>query len=135
MALPEVGKIICTDSSKENLKLANNYFQRGGLDSKVEFQQGDALELIQEIEGQFDIVLNDVEKERYPKALEIIAPRIRKGGFLITDNMFWHDRVVDPYPDKATRGVLAYTQNVYSSNKLWITVVPLRDGVGISLKL
>ena len=135
MALPEVGKIICTDGSKDNLKLANDYFQRGGLDSKVEFQQGDALELIQEIEGQFDIVLNDVEKERYPKALEIITPRIRKGGFLITDNMFWHGRVVDPYPDKATRGVLAYTQNVYSSNQLWTTVIPLRDGVGISLKL
>ncbi|NIR72877.1 O-methyltransferase [candidate division KSB1 bacterium] len=135
LALPENGKIICTERSDENIKLAKNFFQQGKLLGKVEFHKGDALELIQQFEGQFDIILNDVDKQYYPRALELVVPRIRTGGLLITDNLLWHGRVVAPDNDPATQGILQYTKNVYASKELLTTIVPLRDGVGISLKL
>ncbi|MFQ6112901.1 MAG: O-methyltransferase [bacterium] len=135
MALAEDGKIIGTERSEENIRLARDFFQRGGLATKVEFLKGDALELIQKIEGQFDLIMNDVEKERYPAALEVIIPRLRPGGLLITDNMFWHGRVVETTPDRSTQGILKYTKSVYESKELWTTIIPLRDGVGVSLKL
>ena len=134
-ALPENGKIICTETSTENIKLAANFFERGGLVNKVEFRQGDALEIIQQVDGPFDVILNDVDKEDYPRALELMVPRLRKGGVLITDNLLWHGRVVQPNPDRATQGVLEYTRMLYSSKELWTTIIPLRDGVGVSLRL
>ncbi|MFQ5752461.1 MAG: O-methyltransferase, partial [bacterium] len=134
-ALPDNGKIICTESSEKNINTAKEFFQRGGLSEKVEFHKGDALELIQQFEGQFDLILNDVDKERYPESLELIVARIRKGGILITDNMLWHGRVVESNPDRSTQGVLQYTKSVYTSKELWTTIIPLRDGVGISIKV
>ncbi len=134
-ALPENGKIICTESSTENIKRAANFFERGGLANKVEFRQGDALEIIQQVDGPFDVILNDVDKEDYPRALELMVPRLRKGGVLITDNLFWHGRVVEPHPDRATQGILQYTKSLYSSKELYTTIIPLRDGVGVSIKL
>jgi predicted O-methyltransferase YrrM len=135
LALPEDGKIFCTEGSRENIRLARDFFQRGGLESKVEFLHGDALELIQQTEGLFDIIMNDVDKERYPTVLDIVIPRLRNGGLLISDNMFWHGQVIEANPDAGTQGVLEYTKSVYESEEVWTTIIPLRDGVGISLKL
>lgn len=134
-ALPEQGKIISTEWSEENIALAKKFFQEEDLARKIEFHQGDALELIQQFEGQFDIILNDIDKEYYPAALEVIVPRIRTGGLLITDNMLWHGKVLEINPDAQTEGILQYTKSLYASKEFCTTVIPLRDGVGISLKL
>ncbi|RMF58349.1 MAG: O-methyltransferase, partial [Calditrichaeota bacterium] len=83
----------------------------------------------------FDIVFNDIEKERYPEALEVISPRLRTGGVLITDNMFWHGRVLEREPDAQTQGILKYTASLFQSPEWVSTIVPLRDGVAISLKM
>ncbi|MFQ5706162.1 MAG: O-methyltransferase [bacterium] len=135
MVLPEEGKIICTERSQENIDLATAFFRRAGLLDKADFLRGDALDIIQEVEGQFDIIMNDVEKERYPQALDLMVPRVRKGGFIITDNMFWHGRVVEPNPGPDTMGVLQYTRRVCESKELLTTIIPLRDGVALSLKI
>lgn len=134
-ALPEGGKIICTEGSKDNIKEAKDYFKRGGLLDYVEFREGDALEIIQQTEGQFDLIINDVDKEQYPQALDLVVTRLRKGGMLITDNLLWHGRVLDKNPDRATQAVLNYTKSLYNSKHLLTTILPLRDGVGLSLKL
>jgi len=134
-ALPDGGKIICSESSASNIEKAKSYFDRGGVSHLVDFHEGDALEIILQIEGQFDLIMNDVDKEQYPKVLELAVPRLRKGGLLITDNLLWHGRVLDENPDRATQAVLNYTKSLYESKHLWTTILPLRDGVGLSLKL
>lgn len=133
-ALPEKGKIICTELSAENLKMAKDFFKSGGLIDKADFYEGDALEIIQQLEGQFDLIMNDVDKERYPESLCHIVARIRTGGLLITDNMLWHGRILDSNPDHQSQAILQYTKNLYEARDLWTTIIPLRDGVGISLK-
>ncbi len=135
LALPEGGKIICTEGNKDNIERARIFFDQGGLTERAEFYHGDALELIQQFEGQFDIILNDVNKRDYPKVLDVVTPRVRPGGVLITDNMLWHGRVVEKQQDPDTEGVLKYTEVLYASREFWTTIVPLRDGVALSLKL
>lgn len=49
--------------------------------------------------------------------------------------LIWHGRVVQSDPDWGTQGVLTYTKSIYESKELWTTIIPLRDGVGVSLKL
>lgn len=136
LALPEDGKVICTEAASNNIDLAEDYLKAAGLLHKVEFKKGDAIKILSQTEGTFDIILNDVDKDDYPRALEVAVQKLRVGGLLITDNALWHGRVVNnSKPDVYTRGVLEYNQLVFSAENLWTTILPVRDGLAVSLKL
>jgi caffeoyl-CoA O-methyltransferase len=134
-AVGKEGKVICTEASKENADQAQEYFHRAKIASRVQFHVGDALKLLDEIDGQFDIIFNDIDKHHYPKAFRKALPRLRKGGLLISDNVLWSGKVVQHKRDADTAGILTYNRLVYSSKELFTTIVPLRDGVAISIKL
>jgi len=129
------GQIICIDTSRENAKEAAFYFRRQGIQRRVRFLVGDALELIERLPARFDIILNDVDKEDYPRAFRKILPRLRRGGILVTDNMLWDGRVVHNDGSPSTRGVVRYTKMLYGSRNLLTTLLPIGDGVAISIKL
>ncbi len=129
------GKIIFTEYSQENIKLAEDFLGKTQVLDKVEIIHGDAIEALENRDEEFDLILNDIDKEYYPKSLKVILPRLRKGGILITDNLIWNARVVEAEPDTQTRGIMEYTKMIYDSPDLWTTIIPLRDGVGISYKL
>lgn len=133
--LPDAGKIIFTEYSPNNIKLAKDFLGRARTLDKVEIIHGDAIDSLEKRNGEFDLILNDIDKEYYPKSLEVILPRLRKGGILITDNLIWSGRVAEAEPDAQTRSIIEYTKMLYDSPDLWTTIIPLRDGVGISYKL
>lgn len=134
-AMSEGGKIICTETSEANCKLGEGFLKEGGVKDKVEYRLGDSMSLLSREKDLFDIVFNDVDKHQYPDALEVALPRLRKGGLLMTDNVLWEGKVLEAHPDKDTLGVLEYTRRIYSDKSLWSIVVPIRDGVSISMKL
>ncbi len=133
--LPEKGKIFFTEYSLNNIKLARDFLARAQVLDRVEIIQDDAIESLEKAEGEFDLILNDIDKEYYPKSLKVILAKLRKGGILITDNLIWSGRVVEAEPDAQTRSIIEYTKMIYESPELWTTIIPLRDGVGISYKL
>jgi predicted O-methyltransferase YrrM len=136
LALPEEGKVICTEGTKSNIEQAEKYLNTAGLLRKVEFNQGDALKILAQTEGPFDIILNDIDKHDYPSALAAAVPKLRVGGLLITDNALWHGRVVNASaPDASTKGVLEYNRLAFSADNLWTTILPVRDGLAVSVKL
>ncbi|HZY10662.1 MAG TPA: O-methyltransferase [Bacteroidota bacterium] len=134
-ATPKDGQIICTEDDHENVDRAREYMRRGKLSHKVTFLVGDALKLIDTLDGQFDIIFNDIDKHQYPKAFRKALPRLRKGGMLISDNVLWSGRIFDRKPDAETAGILTYNRLIYSSKELFSTIIPIRDGVSISIKL
>ena len=134
-ALDPRGKVICTDGDPKNRERALEFFRRGGVLDKIDFRVGDALSIIDEVEGEFDIILNDIDKESYPDAFHKAVPRLKHGGLLIADNILWSGRVAEKNPDRPTRGILEFNKLIYSSSNLWTTVIPLRDGVSISIKI
>ena len=134
-AVGKEGKIICTEASQENADHAQEYFHRAKIAARVQFRVGDALKLIDEIDGEFDIIFTDIDKHQYPKAFRKAVPRLRKGGLLISDNVLWSGKVVQQKPDTETAGILTYNRLVYSSKELFTSIIPLRDGVAISIKL
>jgi caffeoyl-CoA O-methyltransferase len=129
------GKIISTDGSAANARAARQFFERAGIGSRVDFRVGDALTLLDQESGSFDIILNDIDKHEYPQAFEKAIPRLRKGGLLITDNVLWHGRVATGDQQPSTLGVLKFNQLAYGSPDVLTTIIPLRDGVAVSLKL
>ena len=94
------------------------------------------LQIVQGMAGPFDLIFVDVDKEQYPASLPLTLPRLRRGGLLITDNMLWQGRVVNPDPSEAsTRGIQEYTRLLYETAGLYTTILPVRDGLAVSLKL
>ncbi len=135
LALGQDGEITCTDGSNENARLAKEFFQKGGIQTRVRFEVGDAIEIIGRTEGEFDIIFNDIDKELYPMAFRKALPKLRKGGLLIADNVLWGGAVTTSDTSPRTQGIRDYTKLLYESNGLLTTIIPLRDGVSITLKL
>jgi predicted O-methyltransferase YrrM len=134
--LPPDGRIVAIERSGENARLGQEYLGRGALAHKVEFLVGDALQVIHGLAGPFDLIFVDVDKEQYPRSLPLTLPRLRQGGLLITDNILWGGRVMAPHPPEAsTRGIQEYTRLLYENPDLYTTILPVRDGVAVSLKL
>lgn len=127
-------EIFCTDGDPANAELARRNFDRAGVGGRVRFMVGEATELIDRVEGQFDIILIDVYKHQYPAALKKSLPRLKSGGLIITDNVLWSGRVAEPPKDEQTQGVLEFNRRVYGSPELFPVIVPLRDGVAICRK-
>ena len=134
-ALPAGGKVYYTDGDPKNTEKAKGYFERAGVRDRIELLVGNALELIQQVEGQFDLIFNDVDKQDYPKVFRLAVPRLRRGGLFITDNVFWSGRVGRPDPDEKTRSIQEFNRLLYSSPEVFVTLLPLRDGLAICHKL
>jgi len=128
-------EIICTDISNKNSKKAKQYFERMGVADKIKFYVGDALEIMDQIDGNFDIIFNDIDKQAYPLSLPAIKEKLRPGGVLIIDNMLWHGRIfdnADQSPD--TRGVRNFTGLITGDPDWIVSLVPIRDGMIIAYK-
>ena len=140
--------IICTDGSQENADRAAGYLARGGIANRIDYRVGNALEIIDETEGEFDIIYNDIDKDGYPEAFRKAIPRLRSGGLFITDNMLWLGRVVtydtdadaqgldeeEQWVHNTTAGVKELTRLLYNSPDVFTTIIPLRDGVSVAIK-
>ncbi|HZE27134.1 MAG TPA: O-methyltransferase [Terriglobales bacterium] len=134
-AVGEGGRVHYTDSDPKNAEQARRYFQRAGVADRIKVHIGDAIELFSEQKQEFDIVFNDIDKEDYPRVLRQVAPRLRKGGLFVTDNVLWSGRVTEPNPTEAsTKAILEFNRQLYKSPEFYTTILPIRDGVAVAVK-
>lgn len=135
-AVGEGGQVIYTDGDPKNADEARGYFQKAGVEKQIRVEVGDALELLSEQKQEFDIIFNDVDKEDYPRVLHMVSSRLRRGGLFITDNVLWSGRVAEKNPkEAATRAIQEFNRQLYSMPEFFTTILPLRDGVSVSVKL
>lgn len=135
MAVGPRGKVILTEDADDNAELARRFLKRGGLLSRTRIEVGDALQIIDRLPGTFDLIFIDVEKEMYPRALKKALSRVPVGGLIVTDNVLWSGRFLEGDREPSTLGVQTFLRDSYRSRRLWTTVLPLRDGVALSVKL
>lgn len=128
------GELILTDLSSRNLSDAESYFKRGGVSCRTRFREGDALLTLEQVSGPFDIIFNDVDKARYPQVFNQASSLLRPGGLLISDNLLSGGRVLAPDADENVRGILEYTRLIFEDEEFFSTVIPIRDGVSVSVK-
>jgi len=132
----ENGRVIYTDGDSQNAERARGYFARAGVAKRITLHTGDALEFLSEQKEEFDIVFNDVDKEDYPRVLRLVAPRLRKGGLFITDNVLWSGRVAEKNPsDVRTRTILEFNRKLSEAKEFYTTILPIRDGLAVALKM
>lgn len=135
LGLPENGTIHCTDFSAKNKEMAEGYFDRAGLRKKLHFHVGDSLEYLDQATGEFDIILNDIQKTEYPKAFDKILSKLRKGGLLISDNVLWKGKVAEESSDVTVMAIREFNRIIFDSDKTISSILPIRDGLGVSVKL
>jgi len=130
------GQVIYTDGDARNAERAAGYFARAGVSERITLHTGDALEVLSEQKQEFDIIFNDVDKEDYPRVLRLVAPRLRKGGLFITDNVLWSGRVAGKNPaDAKTRAILEFNRKLCDWKDFYTTILPIRDGLAVARKL
>ena len=135
-ALGSDGTILLTEGSLERAKEAEAFLTRGGFAGRFRIEVGDGLAVATALTPPFDIVFCDIDKHDYPKALPIARRLLRPGGLFITDNMLWDGRVLAPAEsDNTTKGVLELTRELYAAPDFATTLVPMRDGLTIAIKL
>jgi len=135
-AMPDDGVVECTDTDEENMLRARDYTQRAGVAEKIMWYQGDALESMDAVLGPYDIILCDVNKSQYPRALEIAWPKLRQGGIMITDNVLWSGRIVEQeQPDASTSGILDFNRKSYQLSDALCSIMPIRDGLMLAVKM
>jgi caffeoyl-CoA O-methyltransferase len=134
-AVGEKGRVIYTDGDSRNAERARGYFERAGVSDRIMLHTGDALEFLSEQKQQYDIIFNDVDKEDYPRVLRLVAPRLRKGGLFITDNVLWSGRVAEKNPrDSTTKAILEFNRLLYNSADFYTTILPIRDGLAVAFR-
>ena len=136
-AMGDAGRVVYTDGDRKNADEARGYFERAGVSNRIDVRVGDALEILSEQkQAAYDIIFCDVDKEDYPRALKLAASRVRQGGLFVTDNVLWSGRVTEPAKaDERTRAILEFNRALYESKEFFTTILPLRDGVAVGLKI
>jgi len=130
------GTVFLTEGSAERAHEAEAFLTRGGFAGRFRIEVGDGLAIAAALTGPFDVVFCDIDKHDYPKALPIARRLLRTGGLFITDNMLWDGNVLAPASgDRTTDGVLELTRALYAAQDFVTTLVPLRDGLTVAVKV
>ena len=139
-ALPAGGMLITLEVDEGRAHEARENFARAGLADRTTVVVGDAKLKLAKVAGPFDLIFLDTDKQLYVALLDRLVSLLRPGGLLVTDNVLWDGEVVPGYVPRPTRrledtrAVSEFNQRVAAHHDLLTAMVPLRDGVAISVK-
>lgn len=133
--LAENGLLYTIDINEELENRVRNYFTEAGLAERIRYMIGNATELIPKIEETWDLVFIDADKVNYAKYYDLVFDRVRKGGFIIADNVLWSGKVVAEKTDKDTENIKFFNQKVQEDKRVFNTLFPIRDGLMVVEKL
>ena len=148
-ALPADGRLVTLEIDPDRAEFARRFIAKAGMAGVVEVREGDARKVLaamvaaragdagsggaDERGEPFDAVFIDADKESYVEYLDRSLQLVRPGGLILADNAFRDGRILDDDPDEATRGVLDYNERAASEDRLTSTILPIRDGVVVSV--
>ena len=132
--LSKDGKIITIDKNEELETLQNKYFEKSGYRSQIQQMVGDATKIIPTLTQQFDLVFIDADKSNYINYFHLIIDKIKPGGIILSDNVLWSGKVVEPLNSKDldTKVLLEYNKLLNIDKRVETVLLPIRDGLTVS---
>jgi caffeoyl-CoA O-methyltransferase len=136
MALPRDGRLLTVEADPKTAGIAERNFEKTGVASKVTILLGRAQDVLRDVQGPFDLVFVDINKDGYPAVLDPCIARLRVGGLLVTDNVLWHGDVArKSVRTPETLAVRKYNEALAKDPRMIASILPLRDGVSVALKI
>jgi len=133
--LKEDGLLITIDINEELEDRVRSYFSESSFDQKIEYLVGNALKIIPELTYTWDMVFIDADKTNYLAYFNMVIPNVRRGAYIIADNVLWSGKVIDgKTSDEDTKALRIFNNIVSSSKDFEVVLLPVRDGLLIVRK-
>jgi caffeoyl-CoA O-methyltransferase len=128
--LPEGGRIDTCEVDETHAAVANRYIEEAGFSDRITVHLGPAVETIERLEGEFDFVFIDADKQNYVNYYEAVLPRLSPRGLIAADNTLWSGRVLDESDEsEGTVAIRAFNEHVIADPRVVSVMLTVRDGV------
>jgi len=130
------GQLHTLEVNDELREMSSHYFTLAGVADRVTLHTGRAQDIIPTMPYTFDLVFIDGDKREYSEYYDLVFEKVRKGGFIIADNVLWGGKIEsdEPSKDPQTRGVIGFNEKVRDDQRVEKVVLPIRDGILIVRK-
>ncbi len=138
--LAEGGKIITLDRFDVMIRQAKANFEKFGVQDKIELIEGDAVEVLENLQGEFDVIFLDAGKGQYVNMLENCIRLLKSGGLLIADDIFQNGKIVadidtiEKRQRTIHRRMNEFIETINNDPRLDSSLVPIADGVMLAVK-
>ena len=126
--LPPEGRIVTCELSPERAAFAQGYFDRSPWGDRIDVRVGPALDTVNGLDGPFDFVFIDADKEGYTDYYEAVVPKLSPRGVIAVDNTLSSGDVVDPV-DERDRVMADFNDHVHADERTENVLLSVRDGV------
>ncbi len=134
--LTEEGQLHTIELREKDAAIARNYFDRSPLGKKIISHCGNALEIIPKLVENWDLVFIDADKPAYVEYFNLVFPHLRKNGFILADNIFFHGKALEQDPTgKSAKGIRDFNKFILSREDIDKLVLTIRDGLYLIRKL
>jgi caffeoyl-CoA O-methyltransferase len=132
--MQENGLLHTIDIKEELVDFQRKYFDRSPWGNQIVQHLGEAIEVIPTLEIKFDLVFIDADKENYLNYFELIVPKMNRGGIILSDNVLWSGKVLEPLQpnDISTKVLLEYNELLKNDPRVESVLLPIRDGLTVS---
>lgn len=132
--LQKSGTLHTIDVNAELEQMQRTYFDKSTYGPQIIQHVGDALAIVPKLDITFDLIFIDAEKKQYDGYLEAVLSKTRSGSVILSDNVLWSGKVVEPLDpkDKATKVLLDYNKKLSEHPLLETVLLPIRDGLTVS---
>jgi predicted O-methyltransferase YrrM len=132
--MQENGKLHTIDIKEELVDFQRKHFDKSPWGNKIIQHLGEALDVIPTLDLKFDLVFIDADKENYINYFELIVPKMNKGGIILSDNVLWSGKVLEPLNPKdiSTKILLDYNLLLKYDPRVETVLLPIRDGLTVS---
>ena len=111
------------------------YFSKANLHQQIKVHYGDAREIILKLNAKFDVIFIDADKSSYSLYFDLVIDKVKKGGWIIADNVLWKGKVLEEIFDKKTLAIDSFNKKVRADNRVENLILPIRDGLNLIRKL
>ncbi len=132
--LAEGGQVITFDINVDLEEKGRSFFQESAYRNAIEYRIGFSLDVIPQLEHTFDLVFIDADKANYINYYNLTLPKVRKGGFIIADNVLWSGKILNDKKDKDTLALNNFNKLVHNDQRVQNVLFPIRDGLMVLKK-
>ena len=134
--LTEDGQLHTIEIREEEAVKAKEFFSRSTYNSKIILHLGSALDIIPALNEAWDVVFIDADKSAYIQYFNLVLPQVRKNGFILADNVFFHGQVLDDEAGgKNAKAMKAFNEFIRDRTDIEKVILTVRDGIYLIRKL